>query len=180
MSLLSKASNRLSQLEIDVSKDWHGRSIKNLGDAVDNNDAVNKTQAILQSAMTSKGDILYRGNSEAVRLAASYGVGYNFLHMRNGGLFEPEWLDIQSLIIYLTGAVNRAVVPPTLNIQSPLLALEINEDNSGGGFEDSRSLSIPETVLTLETNEDHTGGGQDAEPVLPIPVATISVTAELV
>jgi hypothetical protein len=180
MSLLSKGANRLSQLEIDVSKDWAGRLIKNLGDAVDSNDAVKKAQAILQSVMTGRGDILYRGDSEAARLAPSYGVGYNFLHMKNSGQFEPEWLDIQSLIIYLTGAVNRVIVPPSLIVLAPMLSMAIAEDHSGGGFTDSRSLSIPGPGITLNTAEEHTGGGQESTPVLTMPVATIGVTAQLV
>ncbi|MCF7634622.1 MAG: hypothetical protein LLF82_000086 [Dehalococcoides mccartyi] len=180
MSLLSKGANRLSQLEIDVSKDWAGRLIKNLGDAVDSNDAVKKAQAILQPVMTGRGDILYRGDSEAVRLAPSYGVGYNFLHMKNSGQFEPEWLDIQSLIIYLTGAVNRVIVLPSLIILAPALSMGIAEDHSGGGFVDSQSLSMPGPEITLNTTEEHTGGGQDTTPVLTMPVATIGVMAQLV
>ncbi len=180
MSLLSKGTNRLSQLEIDVNKDWAGRLIKNLGDAVDSNDAVRKAQAILQSVMNGKGDILYRGDSEAVRLIPNYGVGYNFLHMKNSGQFEPEWLDIQSLIIYLTGAVNRMIVPPTLIILSPVLSLAIAEDHSGGGFVDSRSLPIPDPAITINTTEEHTGGGQETTPALNMPVPSIGVTAQLV
>ncbi|AQX72714.1 hypothetical protein [Dehalococcoides mccartyi] len=180
MSLLSKGANRLSQLEIDVSKNWAGCLIKNLGDAVDSNDAVKKAQAILQSVMTGRGDILYRGDSEAVGLAPSYGVGYNFLHMKNSGQFEPEWLDIQSLIIYLTGAVNRVIVPPSLIILAPALSMGIAEDHSGGGFVDSRSLPIPDPAITLNTTEEHSGGGQETTPVLTMPVATIGVTAQLV
>ena len=111
MSFLSKGINKLSQIDIDVNKDWAGRLIKNLGAAVDSNDAVIKAQAILQSVMTSKGDIIYRGNNEAASLRGNYGVGYNFLHMKSGGQMEPEWLDIQDLIIYLTGALNRQVRP---------------------------------------------------------------------
>ncbi|WP_322354573.1 hypothetical protein [Dehalococcoides sp.] len=180
MSLLSKGANRLSQLEIDVSKDWAGRLIKNLGDAVDSNDAVKKAQAILQSVMTGRGDILYRGDSEAVRLIPNYGVGYNFLHMKNSGQFEPEWLDIQNLIIYLTGAVNRVIVPPSLIVLSPALSMAIAEDHSGGGFVDSRSLSIPDPAITINTTEEHTGGGQETTPALNMPVPSIGVTAQLV
>jgi hypothetical protein len=65
MSLLSKGITGLSGLVIDSDKDWLGHLIKNLGAAVDSNDAVRKTQAILQSVMTNKGDIVYRGDSEA-------------------------------------------------------------------------------------------------------------------
>jgi hypothetical protein len=180
VSLLSKGTNRLSQLDIDVSKDWAGQLIKNLGAAVDSNDAVRKTQAILQSVMTNKGDFVYRGDSEAVRLAAKYGVGYNFLHMKNSGQLEPEWVDIQDLIVYLTGAVNRMIVPPALIILSPVLSLAIAEDHSGGGFVDVRTLPLPGPVISINTAEEHTGGGQDTSPALNMPVPSIGVTAQLV
>lgn len=180
MSLLSKGINRLSQLEVDVSKDWAGRLIKNLGAAVDDSDAVRKAQAILQSAMTGRGDILYRGDSEAIRLGASYGNGYNFLHVKNSGQLEPEWLDIQDLIVYLTGALNRMIVPPNLLVLAPVLSMAIAEDHSGGGFIDARTLTMPEPAISIATAEEHSGGGQEALPVLNTPVASIGVTAELV
>ncbi|MBI2858111.1 MAG: hypothetical protein HYX90_03435 [Chloroflexi bacterium] len=180
MSLLSKGINRLSQLEIDVTKDWAGHLIKNLGAAVDGNDAVRRAQAILQSVMTNRGDVLYRGDGEAVRLGGSYGVGYNFLHMKNTGQLEPEWMDIQDLIVYLTGAVNRMIVPPTLLILAPALSMAIAEDHSGGGFTDSVNLSPPEPAVSITVGEDHSGGGQEALPVLNAPVPSIGATAELV
>jgi hypothetical protein len=180
MSLLSKGITGLSGLVIDSDKDWLGHLIKNLGAAVDSNDAVRKTQAILQSVMTNKGDIVYRGDSEAERLAARYGVGYNFLHMKNSGQFEPEWVDIQDLIVYLTGAVNRMIVPPTLIILAPVLSMVIAEDHSGGGFVDVRTLSLPEPAISINTAEEHTGGGQETSPALNVPVLSIGVTAQLV
>jgi hypothetical protein len=180
MSLLVKGMGSLSSLEIDIDKNWAGRPIKNLGDAVDSNDAVRKAQAILQSVMTNEGDIIYRGNNEAVRLGGRYGGGYNFLHMKNTGQFEPEWLDIQDLIIYLTGALNRMIVPPTLTVPLPALSIAIAEDHSGGGFMDSHILSLPEPTISINTAEDHSGGEQEAVPILNIPVPSISVTAQLV
>jgi hypothetical protein len=180
MSLLSKGITGLSGLVIDSDKDWLGHLIKNLGAAVDSNDAVRKTQAILQSVMTNKGDIVYRGDSEAVGLAARYGVGYNFLHMKNSGQFEPEWVDIQDLIVYLTGAVNRMIIPPTLIILAPVLSMVIDEDHSGGGFVDVRTLSLPEPAISINTAEEHTGGGQETSPALNVPVLSIGVTAQLV
>ena len=180
MSLLSKGITGLSGLVIDSDKDWLGHLIKNLGAAVDSNDAVRKTQAILQSVMTNKGDIVYRGDSEAERLAARYGVGYNFLHMKNSGQFEPEWVDIQDLIVYLTGAVNRMIIPPTLIILAPVLSMVIAEDHSGGGFVDVRTLSLPEPAISINTAEEHTGGGQETSPALNVPVLSIGVTAQLV
>jgi len=180
MSLLSKGINRLSQLEIDVTKDWAGHLIKNLGAAVDGNDAVRRAQAILQSVMTNRGDILYRGNGEAVRLGGSYGVGYNFLHMKNSGQLEPEWLDIQDLIVYLTGAVNRIIVPPTLLILAPALSMAIAEDHSGGAFAEAQTLVLAEPAISVAATEEHSGGGQEELPVLNAPVPSIRVNAQLV
>ncbi len=180
MSLLTRGINKLSQLQIDISKDWSSQLIKNLGPGVEDNDAVRKAQTVLQSVMTSRGDILYRGDSEAARLGGSYGVGYNFLHMKNTGQLEPEWLDIQELIVYLTGALNRMIVLPTLLILAPALSIAIAEDHSGGGFMDSRTLSLPEPSISIATTEEHSGGGQEATPVLNAPVPSISVAAQLV
>lgn len=180
MSLLSKGINKLSQLEIDISKDWAGQLIKNLQAAVDDNDAVRKSQVILQSVMTNRGDLIYRSNSQAMKLAGNYGVGYNFLHMKNSGQLEPEWLDIQELIVYLTGALNRMIVPPTLQILTPALSMAIAEDHSGGGFMDSQSLLSPEPVISINSAEEHSGGGQETMPALTISVPSISVTAQLV
>ena len=134
---------KLSELEVDVSKDWGAKLIKNIGAAVDDNDAVRKVQAILQAVMTGHGDILYRGDSEALRLAAEYGIGYNFLHMTNTGDLAPEWLDIQDIIRYMTGAVNVMVAPPTLRIPQPVLSVVVAAASSPPGRTATPSLSIP-------------------------------------
>ncbi len=180
MSLLAKGMARLSSLEIDSDKDWAGRTIKNLGSAVDGNDALVKAQAILQAVMTSRGDIIYRGGSEAVRLGASYGLGYNFLHMKNTGQLELEWLDIQDLISYLTGAKNRIVAPPSLRIPDVAVVLLAAEDHSGGGFMNLKVLQPPQPAISITANENHSGGGQQALPALNVPVPSVGVTAQLV
>lgn len=180
MSLLTKGINKLSGLEIDADKDWGGRPIKNLGPAVDGSDALVKSQGILQSIMTGRGDIIYRGNSEAVRLGASYGAGYNFLHLKNAGQMELEWLDIQELVSYLTGAKNRIIAIPDLIIPSLFTGVTIAEDHFGGGFMDSQILSLPEPTVSIDATEDHSGGEQAASPALDIPVPSISATAQLV
>jgi hypothetical protein len=143
----SKGISNLSQLGIDVSKDWLGFLLKNLGAGVDPNDAVRRVQTILQSVLTTKGDLLYRNSTEAVRLALNYGVGYNVLHALDSGVGLPEWFDIQNLIIYLTGAVNRAVAPPILQVAPPGLSLTAVEDHSGGGFAATPSLTVPAPAI---------------------------------
>lgn len=152
MSLLTKAGiTKLSELSIDVSKDWATYLIKNIGAAVDDNDAVRKAQAILQESMSQQGDIIYRGADNAVRLAPNYGVGYNFLHAKNTGVDEPEWLDIQDIVAYLTGAVNRMIAPSTLVIPTPGVSLAIAEDHSGGGFTFDKTLIIPTPSIGVPT-----------------------------
>ena len=124
---------KLSQLEIDVSKDWGAYLIKNLGAAVDAADAVRKVQAILQSVMTARGDILWRGDSEAQRLGGDFGPhGYNFVHCIDTGKLGVEWMDVHDLIVYLSGAVNRAILLPTVQIPSVDISLQVAEDHSGG------------------------------------------------
>lgn len=67
------------------------------------------------------------------------------------GLGEADIID---LIIYLTGAVNRMIAPPV--------------------------LQIPEPSISVAVAEDHSGGGHPVDKTLTIPVPSISVTAELV
>ena len=151
MSILIKGGGvtKLSELGIDVSKNWGAHLIKNLGVAVDDADAVTKVQAILQSVLTTKGDTLYRNNSEAVRLPLDYGSGWNFLHALDTGIGLPEWRDIQDLIIYLTGAVNRWVAPPVLAIPDiPGISVVVAEDHSGGGHTATPSLTIAEPLIS--------------------------------
>ena len=127
MSLLTKGVTRLSQLQIDLDKDWQGRKITNL-------------KAIAQ-AMES-GDIAYRGNDVIEALTADAGKGYNFLKSRGPGL-SPVWEDIESLIQYMTGAENRVVA---LNLVVPALAVMPAHSNlSGGGqvFTPQMNISAP-------------------------------------
>lgn len=123
MSLLTKAGiTRLSELTIDA--------------------APGKAKDIAELILTTQGDVLYRA-IEAARLAGDYGIGYNFLHMLNTGQLSPEWMDILDIIIYLTGAVNRMIALPILQIPVPDLSLVVAEDHSGG------STPIAEAALTV-------------------------------
>jgi len=143
---------KLSELIIDANKDWGAFLIKNLGVAVDDADALEKVQAILEALLTTQGDILYRGASKAERLGGNYGLGYNFLHCTNTGQFLPEWKDIEDLIIYISGAVNRAVALPSLAIPVPVLSLLAAEDHSGGGHPVvPDTLSIPLPIISVPT-----------------------------
>jgi hypothetical protein len=131
MSWLTKAGigiSKLSELEIDANKDWQAKEIQNI-------------KAIVGGM--AEGDIAYRGPSVLEKLSGEYGVGYNFLHMKNTGAFTPEWRDIQDIIIYLTGAVNRMIAPPTLQIPKPAIGVAVAEAHSGGGHTAGKTLTIP-------------------------------------
>ena len=149
MSLLMKGGiSNLSELTIDAAPD--------------------KAKAIADLILTIQGDMLYR-NTLAERLAAEYGVGMNFLHMTNSGEFVPVWKDLQADIVYITGAVNRVIYAPILQIPVPVLSLVAAEDHSGGGFTATPPLTIPAPSIGLITAEDHSGGGFAATPPLTIP-----------
>jgi len=139
MSWLTKAGigiSKLSEIEIDADKDWQAREIRNL-------------KAIVTGMV--EGDIAYRGPDVLEKLAGEYGIGYNFLHMRNTGALTPEWMDIQDIIIYLTGAVNRMIALPTLQIPTPAVGVAVVEDHSGGGLIGEKSLTIPTPSIATPT-----------------------------
>lgn len=136
MSLLTKAGiSKLSELDIDA--------------------APAQAKDIVELILTTRGDILYR-NMEAARLAPDYGDGYNFLKAQNTGHDQPCWVDIQSLVIYLTGAVNRMIWPPALMIPTPDIAMAIAEDHSGGGHAASPELTMPIPAISEPTAEKTT------------------------
>lgn len=143
MSLLTKVGiSRLSELTIDA--------------------APAKAKDIVELILTVQGDILYRAAIEAARLGGDYGIGYNFLHMQNMGQYLPEWKDIEDLIIYLSGAVNRAVALPSLAIPTPDISLAIAEDHSGGGHVAEKTLTVPVPTIgkaTATTSPTAVGGG---------------------
>jgi len=123
----------LHELRIDVDKQWLDedglpREITNL-------------KAI--AAAMAQGDIVFRGPNILQRLAPEYGIGYNFLHMQNTGQFLPEWMDIQDLIVYLTGAVNRMVAPPTLAVSIPGIDVEVTAASPPPGRTATLTLAIP-------------------------------------
>jgi hypothetical protein len=171
MSLLTRGTNKLSQLEIDTSKDWAGHLIKNIGPAVDSADALRKVDAILQAVMPTKGDILFRGDTGAERLAPDAGKGYNFLRSRGPGL-SPVWQDIESLIQYMTAALNRAIAFD-LALLMPAISQVCQQASSPPGRTTSPTLSVPQPSVDVGT-ETGDGGGVTATPSLNIPVANVS------
>ena len=136
MSWLIKGGiGKLSELEIDIDKDWQQKEIRNL-------------KAVVEGM--AQGDIVYRGADVLERLGGDYGVGYNVLHCRQNGGYKPEWWDIQELIAYLTGAVNRAVALPALGIPQAEVDLVVAEGHSGG-FAVAPLLSVPAPAVDKET-----------------------------
>ncbi|MBA7537317.1 hypothetical protein ES705_29584 [subsurface metagenome] len=114
----------LRELRIDVDKEWVDPDGQSRG--------ITKLKEV--AAAMAQGGIAYRGPAILEKLAANYGVGYNFLHAKNTGIDEPEWMDIQGIIGYITGGVNRMIAPPTLVIpQPPDISVVVAEDHSGGG-----------------------------------------------
>ncbi len=112
--------------------------------------APTKAKDIVELILTTQGDQLYR-DTVATRLASAYGSGYNFLHTKNTGKDVPEWMDILDIIIFLTGAVNRMIAPPTLVIPIPTISSPVvAEDHSGG----ANPAVIPALTLPVPTVSD--------------------------
>ncbi|GAH46218.1 unnamed protein product, partial [marine sediment metagenome] len=88
--------------------------------------APGKAKDIAELILTTRGDVLYR-NIEAARLAADYGLGYNFLHAQNTGVDQPEWADVQDFIRYISGTAvfHYAVALPTLVIPEPDISVVV-------------------------------------------------------
>ncbi|APV45277.1 hypothetical protein Dform_01963 [Dehalogenimonas formicexedens] len=167
MSLLVKAKSgatRLSEIEIDTDKDWGGKSLSNLGGI---------------GPSMQPGDIIYRGASVFERLALEYGNGYNVLKALNHGAGRPGWLDIQELIIYMTGAVNRVAAPPLLVMPRPSMVLIAAEDHSGGAFTAGKILSFAAPGIAV-LSEARVDSAQNKAIPLAVPAPSIGVTAQLV
>jgi len=138
--------------------------------------AVEALDAILQSLLTTLGDIIYRGDTKAERLPFDYGKGYNYLHAGPSG--TPEWVDLEELIVYLTGAVNRAISPPSLVI--PFLSQHLGyEWHDGADGTATPSKSIPVPAVAEAVVEDHAGGGSTTGESLTVPIPTVGAAAVL-
>lgn len=119
--------------------------------------APGKAKDISDLILTTKGDLLYRGVLSE-RLAAEYGVGMNFLHMTNSGNYVPVWRDVQTDIVYISGAVNRVIYPPILQIPVPPISLVVAEGHSGGGFTATPpSLSVPIPSISIPATSLYPG-----------------------
>jgi len=161
MSLLTKGINKISQLDIDADKNWRAREIANL-------------RAIATGM--AHGDVLFRGANILERLTADAGKGYNFLRSRGPGL-SPVWQDIESLVQYMTGALNRAAAFD-LSIPAPAVTQLTQQASSPPGRTATGVLTPPEPEITLNTLTGH-GGAVDSSPSLDIPAPDISGQAAI-
>jgi len=149
---------KLSELEIDAGKDWQAKEITNL-------------KAVAESMQ--HGDIVYRGAGVLERLTADAGKGYNFLRSRGPGL-PPVWQDIESLIQYMTHALNRAIA---VDLSMPMLAVSqaVQQASSPPGRTGTASagITLPGVSLDIATGP---GGGVTAVGPLSVPAPSISRT----
>ena len=159
MSLLVKGAagiTKLSELEIDADKDWQAKGITNI-------------KAIAEAM--EHGDIIYRGNGVLEKLTADAGKGYNFLRSRGPGM-APVWQDIESLIQYMTEALNRAIA---VDLAMPTLAVsQVSQQASSPpgrtGFA-ALGITIPGLGLAMATAP---GGGVASTGTLAVPAPSIS------
>lgn len=156
MSLLTKAIARLSQLEIDADKDWKAKKITNLRAIAD--------------AM-AHGDIAFRGVGILEKLEADAGKGYNFLRSRGPGL-SPVWEDIEALVQYMTGALNRAAAVD-LAIPVPSILHLTQQASSPPGRTGQAALDIFQPDIAVETATGPGGGVTAAQP-LSVPAPSIT------
>jgi len=133
----------LHELRIDVDKEWVDENSQPRG--------ISKLKEI--AAAMAQGAVAYRGPDFLLKLAANYGIGYSFLHAKNTGIDEPEWMDIQGLIAYITGGVNRMIAPPTLVIPEPILSVEAAAASAPPGRTATPSLTIPAPSISATTEE---------------------------
>lgn len=127
--------SNLSELTIDVDKNWNLKRITNLEDGISGRDAVNMRQV-------------------------------------------PALPEIEQLIVYITGAVNRAIKVSTLDVPEPVISQEAVAAMIGA-FYATPDLTVPVPALDVAAVADSAVGGDETLP-LTVPVPTIGVVAELV
>jgi len=147
---------KLSELEIDADKDWQAKGITNV-------------KAIAEAM--EHGDIVYRGAGVLERLTANAGKGYNFLRSRGPGM-PPVWQDIESLIQYMTAAINRAIA---VDLAMPTLAVSQASQQAsnppGRTGMASVGINLPTVGLAMATGP---GGGMAAFGPLSVPAPSVS------
>ena len=177
-AILNSHTHNWSDIIIDISKDMLAFLIKNIGAAVENNDAVRKIQAILQAVFTTHGDVLFRGATEAQRLAPAEGAGLWVLRSHGPGV-DPSWQDILPEIIYITEGPNRIIILPPLFIPIPTISVQAIASAGGGVEITPPPLNIADAIPSISVQAIASeGGGVVITPAdLVIPIPTVSAVA---
>ncbi|MDO8750937.1 MAG: hypothetical protein Q7K03_07320 [Dehalococcoidia bacterium] len=77
------------------------------------------------------------------------GAGFNFLRVSQmGGNLFVQWVDVQGLIIALTGALNRLITPPELLIPAPSASQVSVAASSPSGLMGAPALGAPVPVIS--------------------------------
>lgn len=90
----------------------------------------------------------------------------------------PELPEIEDLIIYITGAVNRAIKVSTLDVEAP----EISQETFAaaiGAYYATPDLTVPIPELDIAAVAASAMGSDETLP-LSVPVPTIGAVAEIV
>ena len=109
------------------------------------------------------------------------GAGFNFLRVSQlGGNLFVQWVDVQGLIIALTGAVNRLITPPELLLPAPFASQVTAVASSPPGLTATPAVSSPTPSPGALAVVDASGGGVSSTPTLSAPVPAVSASAVLV
>lgn len=127
--------SNLSELTIDVNKNWNLKRIENVADGINPRDLATLRQI-------------------------------------------PGIPEIEELIVFITGSVNRAIKVSTLDIDAPTISQE-TVAAAIGAFYATPDLTVPMPALDVIAVADSDTGGDETLP-LTVPVPTIGVVAELV
>lgn len=90
----------------------------------------------------SHGDMLYQRPSGLGAVPATLGSGFMVMASRGKG-FPPEMIDIQALIVFITGALNVARLVAFSVVIPTLLGSGAASAGTGGSFLKSQSVVLP-------------------------------------
>ncbi len=109
------------------------------------------------------------------------GAGFNFLRVSQlGGNLFVQWIDIQDIIITMTGAVNRLITPPELLLPAPSLAEVGVAASNPPGLTALPALSVPAPSAPVLVEMDASGGDVASTPALSVPIPAVEAAAVLV
>ncbi|MCP4707646.1 MAG: hypothetical protein GY869_03390 [Planctomycetes bacterium] len=104
-------------------------------------------EAQVVAMMQAAGYLLTTDGVNAVAVGSEYGVGQNFLHMSADGY--PRWMDVQTLVEYVSGGLNRWAVAqlPPMPIPTGTALTPIATDHEP--LTPTEAYSIPVASCTL-------------------------------